>query len=59
VEQNNELLSVGELTIAFENFCTQLYERDAVCSIADVQEIALIGKALGIKEKYWTILATK
>ena len=57
VEQIDELANVGELGVAFENFCTQLYERDAVCSVAQVQEIGLIGTALGIKEKYWTILA--
>jgi len=59
VEQIDELANVGELAVAFENFCTQLYERDAVCSVVQVQEIGLIGTALGIKEKYWTILATE
>ena len=57
VAQIDELINVGELVVAFENFCTQLYERDAVCSMAEVQQIALLGAELGVEEKYWAILA--
>ncbi len=59
VEQIVDLIDVGELRVAFENLCTQLYERDAVCSIAEVQEIAVLGTALGISQEYWVILAAK
>jgi hypothetical protein len=56
-EQVEELADARELGIAFENFCTQLYERDALCSPEQIHEIALIGEAMEINEKYWTIIA--
>ena len=58
-EQISELLTVGELKVGFENFCTQLHERDAVCTANEIQEIASIGIALGVRENYWGIIASE
>jgi hypothetical protein len=52
IEQIQELVNVGELGVAFENFCTQLYQWDAVCSREQIDRIAYIGEAMGIKPDY-------
>jgi hypothetical protein len=57
VEQIEVLVDAGELGIAFENFCIQLYERGAVCSSEQIHQITLIGEAMKIKKEYWTTLA--
>jgi hypothetical protein len=59
IEQIRELVDAGELGVAFENFCTQLYEWDAVCSREQIDRIAYIGKAMGIKPDYWQNIATR
>jgi hypothetical protein len=59
IEQIRELVDARELGVAFENFCTQLYEWDAVCSREQIDRIAYIGKAMGIKPDYWRIIATR
>jgi len=58
VEQIRELVDANELGVAFENFCTQLYERDAVCSLDQLNQITSIGSAMGIGPEYWEHLAT-
>jgi hypothetical protein len=40
IEQIQELVNVGELGVAFENFCTQLYEWDVVRSSEQIDRIA-------------------
>jgi hypothetical protein len=59
IEQIRELVDAGELGVAFENFCTQLYEWDAVCSREQIDQIAYIGGAMGIKPNYWQNIATR
>jgi hypothetical protein len=59
IEQIRELVNVGELGLAFEHFCTQLYEWDAVCSREQIDRIAYIGEAMGIKPDYWQNIATR
>jgi hypothetical protein len=56
LKQIRELADVGELGVAFENFCTQLYERGATCERGQVLRIASIGKAIGINPRYWQVL---
>ena len=58
VLQIQELVGANELGVAFENFCTQLYEREATCSPDQLNQIALIGTAIGVRSEYWTILKT-
>jgi hypothetical protein len=58
VEQTQELVDHNELGVAFENFCTQLYELDVTCSPDQLTQIASIGTAMGISSEYWTILKT-
>ena len=58
IEQIRELVDANELGVAFENFCTQLYERDAVCSRGQMKRIAAVGEAMGIKPDYWKNIAT-
>ena len=52
-EQIRELVGANELGVAFENFCTQLFERDAVCSLDQKRRIESIGTAMGISADYW------
>ena len=59
VEQIRELARANELGIAVENFCTQLYERQAVCTKEQVIRIAEIGKAIGINSSFWNILGNE
>lgn len=58
VGEMRELVQTNELDVAFENFCTQFYERDAVCSEDQIIRIAAIGEAMGIKPEYWRKIAT-
>jgi hypothetical protein len=59
LEQIRELVDVGELGVAFENFCTQLYERGGVCERGQILRIAAIGEAMRINPRYWQILKVK
>lgn len=52
-DQIRELVDANELGVAFENFCTQLFEWDAVCSAEQYRRIEFIGKAMGISADYW------
>ena len=58
VEQIQELVHANELGVAFENLCTQLYERAAVCSLEQIDRIAEIGNAMAIDSTYWQNLPT-
>ena len=58
IEHIRELVDANELGIAFENFCTQLIERDATCSLEQLGRIAMIGTEMGINSDYWINLAT-
>jgi hypothetical protein len=59
IEQIRELVNVGELGVAFEHFCTQLYEWDAMCSREQIDRMAYIGEAMGIKPAYWQTISTR
>ena len=52
-DQVRELVDANELGVAFENLCTQLFERDAVCSLEQHRRIESIGNAIGISADYW------
>jgi hypothetical protein len=52
-DQIRELVDANELGVAFENFCTQLFEWDAPCSAEQYGRIESIGKAMGISADYW------
>lgn len=58
VEGIQELIEANELGVALEDFCTQLFERDAVCSREQIDRIAEIGKATAINSEYWQNLRT-
>lgn len=53
LSEMRELAEAGEPGIALENLCTQLYEYDVIVSHERQQEIALVGKAMGIAESTW------
>jgi hypothetical protein len=59
IEQARELLAANELGVAFENFCTQLGERDVVCIHDQIVRLASIGLALGISPAYWQHLENR
>jgi hypothetical protein len=58
VEQIQELVDANELGVAFENFCTQLFERNFACSREQLNQISSIGAAMGISPDYWKNLET-
>jgi len=58
-EQIQELIHANEIGIAFENFCTQLFEREATCSINQLHLISEIGKEIGMSPRYWTELENR
>ncbi|MBI3893436.1 MAG: MafI family immunity protein [Candidatus Wallbacteria bacterium] len=58
IEQVEELVQAGELGVAFENLCTQLYERSVVVPTWQIEELSAIGSVMGINPDYWEILAS-
>ncbi|PYS72976.1 MAG: hypothetical protein DMF69_06180 [Acidobacteria bacterium] len=56
LQQVQELVDANELGVAFENFCTQLFERDAVSSRDQLDQIVTLGAAMGISQEYWNHL---
>lgn len=56
-EQIRELVDANELGVAFEIFCTQLFERDTECSADQLRRIESIGRSMGISADYWKNLA--
>ncbi|MBZ0120763.1 MAG: hypothetical protein K8H88_27460 [Sandaracinaceae bacterium] len=47
------LVKAGEPGIAVENLCTHLLEEDAVVPGHIVDELKLVGVAMGIREVHW------
>lgn len=53
ITEMQELARAGEPGIALENLCTQLYEYDVVVSRDRLNQLSLLGKAMGTKPTYW------
>ena len=47
------LIDVGELGVAFENLCTQLYEYDVMVDAETKSSLAAIGGYLGLDLRLW------
>lgn len=58
VEQIQELVDANELGVAFESFCTQLFERIFECSRDQLDQRLSIGAAMVISPDYWKNLDT-
>jgi hypothetical protein len=53
------LNDAGEPGVALENFCTQLYEYDIPVLAEVLDELRLLGRSMGLEERYWTLLSVK
>lgn len=51
-----ELVQVGELLVAYETLCTQLYEYDVVLSASMIEDLRLAGESLGAASMYAEVL---
>lgn len=51
-----ELVQVGELLVAYETLCTQLYEYDIVLSASMIEDLRLAGQRLGAASMYAEVL---
>lgn len=47
------LVKAGEPGVALENLCTQLFEYDVRVAPGVAAQLATVGRAMGIDEKYW------
>jgi predicted HAD superfamily phosphohydrolase len=56
VDSIKELVGVGEYAVAFENFCTQLYEYDVAVAQSDRSRLEIIGKEMRLEDSLWTDL---
>lgn len=59
VEAVRVLICAGELTDAFEDLCTQLYERGAICTSEQVARLASVGEAISVHPRYWEMLEVR
>ena len=59
LQGDRELTRAGEPGIALENLCEQLFDNDSVVPDDLVDELAKLGTAMGLDEKYWNRLARK
>lgn len=50
------LINAGELGVAFETLCTQLYEYDVAPQPADLGRLAAVGRELKLEPSVWEIL---
>jgi hypothetical protein len=55
-EYFDELITVGEYVIAFENLCTQLYEHEIQLPDNEWRALASIGSQLQVAPHYWELL---
>ena len=53
LEEDRSLTTAGEPGVALENLCDQLLDQDAVVPVEVVDEIAALGRAMGLNERYW------
>jgi hypothetical protein len=56
VERVWELIDVGELGVAFENLCAQLYEYEVMVDAETKSSLAAIGGYLGLDPRLWESL---
>lgn len=49
-------IEYNEFGIAFETFCTQLFEYEAPISLAIYTKIDNIGRDIGLNQKTWNVL---
>jgi hypothetical protein len=59
IERIEDLVQVGEFTVALENLCTQLYEYDVAVSDRTAIAIAAVGRTIGVEDRYWKMLRTE
>ena len=59
LQGDRELTRAGEPGVALENLCEQLLDNDSVIPADLLDELAKLGTAMGLDEKYWTRLARK
>ena len=59
LDDDRELTRAGEPGVALENLCVQLLDDDAVVPADLVDELAKLGTAMELDEKYWNRLARK
>ncbi len=59
VKEMEELVRAGEVGIAFENLCTQLYEYDVPVPQVVRERLALIGNTMEISRSYWERLGVE
>jgi hypothetical protein len=48
-----DLVKAGEPGVAFENYCTQMFEYGMSLPAAVVEELDRLGREMGINEEYW------
>ena len=48
-----ELVSVGEYAVAFENFCTQLYEYDVAIKQSEKDRLNVVGIQMRLDKALW------
>jgi hypothetical protein len=57
------LIQAGELLVAFETLCTQLYEWELVLTRHQVEELGHLGQQLGASSRYadplWELVDSK
>ncbi|HEY5978167.1 MAG TPA: MafI family immunity protein [Microlunatus sp.] len=51
-----ELLDAGEVSLAFDTLCTQLYEFDIRISPVSKATLDAVGRRLGLDPELWTVL---
>jgi hypothetical protein len=51
-----ELIDAGELGVAFENLCTQIYEYEVAVDQATRSSLTAIGEYLGLDKRLWEVL---
>jgi hypothetical protein len=56
VDKVDRLIQAGELSVALENLCTQLYEFDIKVPTELLTLIAQLGRELKVDESYWSVL---
>lgn len=57
LDEMDGLVRAGEPGVALEHLSTQLYEYDAILDKAILEQIELLGKAMGLDPKYWSRLS--
>lgn len=56
IEEVESHIYAGELSIALENLCVQIFERNGECSSQAYEEIKLLALELNVHERFWIFL---